>query len=155
MVKLIFFNYPSVSIMIYLPGQLSHIMGESHACGLKTRISRIKDNQLTPDLQSGRKNNIHFYFTEMFQKSGWCWPRVLTVSQNVKIVVEVLKGCRNIFVHFRQSSEVFGKSRKYSEVAGIFSEIWVMTRRKSHAFDSEKVGRYIMRFQLHTQNVDH
>ena len=42
--------------------------------------------------------------------------------------------------HLRQRSDVFGKS---SEVAVSFSEIPVMTRRKSHTFDSEKVGRSI------------
>ena len=52
---------------------------------------------------------------------------------------KVLKGRRNIFGHFRQSSEVFEKSSE------IFGSRWisVMTRRKSHAFDLEKVGRYI------------
>ena len=49
------------------------------------------------------------------------------------------------------SSDIFGnvpKSsenlRKSSEVAWTFSEIPVMTRQKSHAFESEKVGRYIL-----------
>ena len=119
---------------------ITPIMGETHACGLKT----------TPDSQSGRKK-IHFNFTERVPKkvvSVDLLYHVLTELHNVKIVVEVLKACRNIFVHIRQSSEVFGKSRKYFEVAGMFSEIWVMTRRKSHEFDSEKVGRYIMRFQF-------
>ena len=41
--------------------------------------------------------------------------------------------------HFRQRSDVFGKSW---EVAVTFSEILVMTRRKSHTFESERVGRY-------------
>ena len=52
----------------------------------------------------------------------------------------MLRGCRNIFEHFQQCLEVL---RKSLEVAGTFSEIPVMTRRKSHAFDSDKVGRYI------------
>ena len=43
------------------------------------------------------------------------------------------------FGNVRKSSE---NGRKSSEVAGTFSEIPVMRRRKSHAFDSEKVGRY-------------
>ena len=45
----------------------------------------------------------------------------------------------DIFGNVRKSSE---NRRKYSEVAQTFSEIPVMTRQKSHAFDSEKVGRY-------------
>ena len=44
-----------------------------------------------------------------------------------------------IFGNVRKSSE---NRRKSSEVARTFSEIPVMTRQKSHAFDSEKVGRY-------------
>ena len=49
----------------------------------------------------------------------------------------------------RISSDIFGKVRKSSEnlrksleVTWMFSEIPVMTRQKSHAFDSEKVGSY-------------
>ena len=49
------------------------------------------------------------------------------------------------------SSDIFGNvwkssenRQKSSEVARTFSEIPVMTRQKSHAFDSEKVGRYIL-----------
>ena len=34
--------------------------------------------------------------------------------------------------------------QKSTEVAGTFSEILVMMRQKSHAVDSEKVGRYII-----------
>ena len=47
------------------------------------------------------------------------------------------------------SSDIFGNVRNYwenrrksSEVARPFSEMPVMTRQKSHAFDSENVGRY-------------
>ena len=65
------------------------------------------------------------------------------ILHNAKIVVfliasEVLKSRRNIFVH-RKSSE---NRRKYSEVTRMFSENPVMTRLKSHAFDSEKVGGF-------------
>ena len=48
------------------------------------------------------------------------------------------------------SSDIFdnvwkasGNRRKYSEVARTFSEIPVTMRQKSHAFDSEKLGRYM------------
>ena len=47
----------------------------------------------------------------------------------------------DIFRNIRKSSE---NCRKSLEVARTFSEIPVMTRQKSHAFDSEKVGRYIV-----------
>ena len=60
----------------------------------------------------------------------------------------MFKGRRNIFGRFRQRSEVFRKSLESLEVARTFSEILLMTRQKSHTFDSEKVGRYIiMRFK--------
>ena len=45
----------------------------------------------------------------------------------------------DILGNIRKSSE---NRRKSSEMARTFSEILVMTRQKSHAFDSEKVGRY-------------
>ena len=48
---------------------------------------------------------------------------------------------RNISCNISKSSE---NRRKSSEVARTFSEILVMTRQKSHAFDPEKVGRYTM-----------
>ena len=57
---------------------------------------------------------------------------------------KILRACE-----IETSSEISGNARKssenrwkLSEVAGTFSEIPVMTRRKSHTFDSEKVGRY-------------
>ena len=45
----------------------------------------------------------------------------------------------DIFGNVRNSSE---NRRKSSEVARTFSDIPVMMRQKSHAFDSEKVSRY-------------
>ena len=45
----------------------------------------------------------------------------------------------DIFGNVRKSSE---NPRKSSETARTFSEIPVMMTQKSHAFDSEKVGRY-------------
>ena len=85
---------------------------------------------------------IQFNFQDNIPKSRkrrWMmilYPKKIKTNGNCH---EVLKGRRNIFGHFRQSSEVFGKSSE------IFGSRWipVMTRRKSHAFDLEKVGRYI------------
>ena len=57
---------------------------------------------------------------------------VLTCSKVVGISSDILG-------NIRTSSE---NRRKSSEVARTFSEIPVMTRQKSHAFDSEKAGRY-------------
>ena len=50
----------------------------------------------------------------------------------------------DIFGTVRKSSE---SRRKSSEVARTFSEIPVMTRQKSHSFDSEKVGRHKIHYQ--------
>ena len=47
----------------------------------------------------------------------------------------------DILGNVRKSSE---NRQKYSEVARTFSEIPVMKRQKSHAFDLEKVGRYTL-----------
>ena len=54
---------------------------------------------------------------------------------------KVIKISSDIFGNVGKSSENRWKS---SEVARTVSEILVMTRQKSHAFDSEKVGRYIL-----------
>ena len=60
-----------------------------------------------------------------------------TIHSNRKCskVVEISS---DILGNIRKSSE---NRRKSSEVARTFSEIPLMTRQKSHAFDSEKVGR--------------
>ena len=68
------------------------------------------------------------------------------ISVNFWIASEVLKHLRNIcghliFSNVWKSLEIRWKS---SEVTRTFPEISVMTRWKSHAFDSEKVGRYTM-----------
>jgi len=66
-----------------------------------------------------------------------------------------MRKASNIFGSVQKSSEhlrtflvAFGSLwktiRKSSEVARTFSEIPVIRRRKSHAFDSEKVGRSTM-----------
>ena len=52
----------------------------------------------------------------------------------LKSILEVLKGGRNIFRHFRQRLEVFGKS---SEMFGNSGNDQV-----NEEFDSEKVGRH-------------
>ena len=62
--------------------------------------------------------------------------------------------------HLRTFSPKFGSLRKIKKIFGSRWDIFRnlghdKIRRKSHAFDSEKVGRYTMRFQLHTQNVVH
>ena len=55
----------------------------------------------------------------------------------------MLKCRQNTFRHFWQHSEVSGKSSEiFRSHWDIFRNPWVMTRWKSQAFDSEKVGRY-------------
>lgn len=76
-------------------------------------------------------------------------PKCLTThTKNITFFIiasEVLKDCQKIFRHFQQHSDLehFG-NRKSSEVTGTFLEIPVITRQKSHVFDSEKVSRYTM-----------
>ena len=65
---------------------------------------------------------------------------------------KVVRISSDIFGNFRKSSE---NRRKSSEVARTFSEIPVMTRQKSHAFDSEKVGRYRSQCMVRRCNKDY
>ena len=67
-----------------------------------------------------------------------------TIRSNRKCskVVEISS---DIFGNVRKSSE---NRRKSSEEARTFSEIPLMMRQKPHAFDSEKVGRYIARMLI-------
>ena len=104
--------------------QLSRIMRESHACGLKTAISRIKDNFSRLAHKSGqvvlKKNLIHFRFVmyhsfalfnnhESFQMS--------TIRSNHKCS-KVVGISSDSFGNVRKSSE---NLRKSSEVARTFS----------------------------------
>ena len=112
----------------------------TYAFGLKTSIPRIKDN-----------------FSRLVHKSGqivlntW-WPFFCSneiIPKHAKsVVVSSFESAQTslgtvsghlIFGNDRKSSEI---RRKPSEVAGTFPEISVMARWKSHAFDSENVGRY-------------
>ena len=112
----------------------------TYAFGLKTSIPRIKDN-----------------FSRLVHKSGqivlntW-WPFFCSneiIAKHAKSVVlssfesaQTSSGTVSghlIFGNDRKSSEI---RRKSLELAGTSPEISVMTRWKSHAFDSENVGRY-------------
>ena len=112
----------------------------TYAFGLKTSMPRIKDN-----------------FSPLVHKSGqivlntW-WPFFCSneiIPKHAKSVVlssfesaQTSSGTVSghlIFGNDRKSSEI---RRKSLELAGTFPEISVMTRWKSHAFDSEKFGRY-------------
>ena len=112
----------------------------TYAFGLKTSIPRIKDN-----------------FSRLVHKSGqivlntW-WPFFCSneiIAKHAKSVVlssfesaQTSSGTVSghlIFGNDRKSSEI---RRKSLELAGTSPEISVMTRWKSHAFDSEKFGRY-------------
>ena len=82
----------------------------------------------------------------------------LTGSKHAEVVTfyptfKWLWRCSNVV---GTSSNVFGKvqnssenGRKSSEVTVTFSEIPVLTRRKAHAFDSEKVGGYTFNLEWH------
>ena len=60
----------------------------------------------------------------------------IRLNRKCSKVVEITS---DILSNVQKSS---GNRRKSSEAARTFSEILLMTRQKSHAFDSEKVGRY-------------
>ena len=120
-------------------------MRESHACGLKTSISRIEDNFSRLTHKSGRVvlKKRHFILDLLciisllfltIAKAFKCLQSVRIVSVSLSVSV-----CSDIFGNVRNSSE---NRRKSSEVARTFSEIQVVTRQKSHSFDSEKGGRY-------------
>ena len=134
---------------IYYTCQLSRIMRESHAWGLETSISRIKDNFSCLTHKSGRVDlkNLHFIsdllciisLLPITMVNNFKSIQMSAIGLNRKCS-KVVRITSDIFGNFRKSSE---NRRKSSEVARTFSEIPVMTRQKSHAFDSEKVGRYI------------
>ena len=66
-----------------------------------------------------------------------------TIRSNRKCS-KVVRISSDIFRNVWKSSENCRKSGKYLEVAPTFFEIPVMGRQKSHAFDLEKVGRYVI-----------
>ena len=119
-------------------------MRESHACGLKTSISRIKDNFSRLTHKSGRvvqKTSIHFrfviyYFLAPYNKRKSFQMSLIRSNRKCSKIVGISS---DIFGNVRKSSENHWKS---SEVGRTFSEIPVITRQKSLAFDSEKVGGY-------------
>ena len=97
-------------------------MRQSHACELKTVISRIKGNFSRLTYKSGPVVlNNH----KSFQMS--------TIRSNRKCskVVEIYS---DILGNVRKSSE---NRRKSLEVAWTFSKIPLMTRQKFHTFDSK------------------
>ena len=100
-------------------------MRESHACRLKTAISRIKDNFSRLTHKSGRVvlKKRHFVsdllciFFLLFKTIAKVFKRL----QSVRIAIP-----SDIFSNARTSSEI---RRKFSEVARTFAEILGMTRQ--------------------------
>ena len=91
---------------------------------------------------------IQFNFTQTIPKQclmlTLC-PNYITIHYQIvaiEISSEVLKGLWNNFYYFRRCRKSSENHQTYSEVAQMFLENLVMTEWKSHAFDSEKVGRY-------------
>ena len=88
-----------------------------------------------------KKSSFHFRFVMyyFFTPYNNCKSfQMSTIRMNGKCS-KVVGISLNIFGNVWKSSE---SRQKSLEVARTFSEILVMTRQKSHAFDSEKVGRY-------------
>ena len=127
---------------VYLP-TLKHYAWVSH---LGTRdIDLTHQGQfLTPDSQirtswcfiSFHFRFVMYYFFAPYNNRKSIQMSIIRLNRKCSKVVRISS---DIFGNFRKSSE---NRRKSSEVARTFSEIPVMTRQKSHAFDSEKVGRY-------------
>ena len=123
-------------------------MRESHAWGLETSISRIKDNFSRLTHKSARVvlKTLHFIsdllciISLLFynNRKSFQMSTMTTIRSNRKCS-KVVKISSDILGHVWKCSE---NRQKSSEVARMFSEIPLMTRQKSHAFDSEKVGRY-------------
>ena len=92
-----------------------------------------------------KKSSFHFrfviYYFNLFAPYNNCKSFQMSTIRLNRKCSEVIGISLDIFGNVRKSSE---NHRKSSKVARTFSEIPVMTRQKSHAFDSEKVGRYIM-----------
>ena len=127
---------------------------------LCSRVSRLltkninhthRGQSLMPDSQIGTNcsltNDWWKKFNSISPKLFPCWLCVLIISQFTKIVAfeiasEVLKGLWNNFYYFRRCRKSSENHQTYLEVDYMFLENLVMTEWKSHAFDSEKVGRY-------------
>ena len=120
-------------------------MRGSHARGLETSTSRIEDNFSGLTHKSGRVvlKNLHFisdviyYFFAPYNNRKSFQMSTIRLNRKCSKVIGISS---DIFGNVWKSSE---NRRKSLEVARTFSEIPVMTRQKSHAFDSEKVDRYM------------
>ena len=79
-----------------------------------------------------------YYFFALYNNHKSFQMSTIRSNRKCSKVVEISS---DILGNVRKSSE---NRRKSSEVVRTFSEIQLMTRRKSYAFDSEKVGRYTL-----------
>jgi len=111
-------------INVYLPTLTRYA---SHACGLMTSISRIKDNFSLLTQKSGQNISSHVinnensiqFFRIIFQKAEkgaeW-WFCILTKSKQTGIVTKCSKVVGT-------SSDIFGKVRKFSKNRRKSSEV--------------------------------
>ena len=137
------------NVLLYggiLPGKMCPLWASVRDIDL-----RHQGQFLTPDSQiqksCSKKTSFHFRFVMFYffashnnRKSF----HMSTIRLNRKCS-KVVGISSSIFDNVRKSS---ANRRKFSEVARTFSEITVMTRQKSHAFDPEKVGRYSISVRL-------
>ena len=101
--------------------QLSRIMRESHACGLKTSIPCIEDNfSILPDSQiqmsCSKKTSFHFrfamyYFFALYNNRKSFQMSTIRLNHKCSKVVGV-------------SSDIFGNVRKSSEIFGSGSDVF-------------------------------
>ena len=83
-----------------------------------------------------------YYFFALYNNRKSFQMSTIRLNRKCSKVVGISS---SIFDNVRKSLE---NRRRSSEVARTFPEIPVMTRQKSHAFHSEKVGRYISLYFL-------
>ena len=81
--------------------------------------------------------------------------KLSNVYNPFKIYRKCSKVIRTSLDIFSNIQKFFENRRKSSEVAGMFLEIPVMTRRKSHTFHSDKVGRYTVAIDIIFNNFCH
>ena len=82
------------------------MMRESHGCGIKTSISRIKDNFSRLTHKSGQIVSLIHDLTKI-QFPRKCSKKASNDDFASQIALEVLKRRLNIFGHFWERLEVF------------------------------------------------
>ena len=114
----------------------------SHAYTVQVNFSHLTDSQIqttcTSSLPKQHANSIQF------QQKCRLWIFQTMSECMVGYIFCNLQKSLDIFGNVLILLEIFDHLQQRSEIVGTFSEIQVLEnwRRKSHSFDSGKVGRY-------------